>query len=126
MIAAHGGLTPELSIRVVRLMEQAIVDGLPVDGLFDRFIAWTRPDRLDRLGGGTMSAPQVDPHSRQDVAAPDSYYRDEPVWVYRDGHWREGTVRGVAPVALLVDFQPAQGGGLATDTVRAEYVMGRG
>lgn len=72
-----------------------------------------------------MTAPIVDPHSREDVAAPDSYHRDEPVWVWRNGQWWEGTVRGVAPMFLLVDFQTAQAGGLATDTVRAEYVMRR-
>jgi hypothetical protein len=71
-----------------------------------------------------MTEPTVDPYARQDLAAPDSYQPGEPVWVWRDRVWHPGTVRGASDRALLVDFRPAAGG-LAVDTVRAEYVMRR-
>jgi hypothetical protein len=71
-----------------------------------------------------VTAPTVDPHARDDVAAPDSYHPDDPVWVWRDGEWHEGTVRGTGWLAVLVDFRTAIGGN-AVDTVRAEYVMRR-
>jgi hypothetical protein len=43
MIAVYAGFTPELAMRAVELMEQAIVAGLPLDGLFERFVEWTAP-----------------------------------------------------------------------------------
>lgn len=43
LIAAHGGYTRRLAERGVELMEQAIVDGLPPEELFGRFVEWTAP-----------------------------------------------------------------------------------
>lgn len=45
LLAAQGGYTPELAVRAVELMELAIADlgEVPVDELYRRFLAWTKP-----------------------------------------------------------------------------------
>lgn len=75
--------------------------------------------------GATRTPPGCIPEQREpsDIAAADSYQRDDPVWVFRSGSWHPGVVNGVSPFAVMVTYQSIGGRGTVVDTVTPEYLM---
>lgn len=72
-----------------------------------------------------MPAPSFDPTKRDpgEITPADSYRRDDPVWVYRDGCWHTGVVTGTSPFALMVTYHQIGGRGTVVDTVAPDYVL---
>lgn len=72
---------------------------------------------------GPSRPPGYSPSDRDPagIAPAESYRRDEPVWVYRDGAWHPGIVNGASPLAVMVTYQ-STGRGTVVDTVTAEYL----
>jgi diguanylate cyclase (GGDEF)-like protein len=73
------------------------------------------------------SAPTCHPLERDpaSLAPADSYRRNDPVWVYRDGAWRPGVVEGASHGAVMATYRHAGGTGTLVDTMTAEYVLDR-
>jgi hypothetical protein len=59
------------------------------------------------------------------VAPANSYRRDDPVWVYREGAWRPGVVESASGWAVMATYRYAGGTGTVVDTMAAEYVLAR-
>jgi diguanylate cyclase (GGDEF)-like protein len=76
---------------------------------------------------GEGGAPAHEPHDRHpaDVVPASSYRSGDPVWVYREGAWREGFVEAASARAVLARYRGKTGPGMLTDTVWAEYVHPR-
>jgi hypothetical protein len=71
-----------------------------------------------------MAIPSFHPDGRDptEVAATDSYRPTDPVWVYREGHWRSGVIEAASPLAAMVTFRRVNCCGTGVDTVTARYL----
>jgi hypothetical protein len=69
--------------------------------------------------------PSFDPTRRDpgQITPADSYQRNEPVWIYRNGSWHTGVVNGTSPFHLMVTYHQVGGRGTVVDTVAPEYVV---
>lgn len=74
-----------------------------------------------------VATPTCDPYERNpaDVAPANTYRRDDPVWVHRQGAWRPGVVESASGHAVMATYRCAGGTGTVVDTMAAECVLAR-
>lgn len=75
------------------------------------------------MGAGAVPRLVPDQRDPAEVAPAETYRRDDPVWIYRDGAWHRGIVNGASARAVMVRYQPTGSRGTAVDTVTAEFVV---
>jgi hypothetical protein len=73
-----------------------------------------------------MSTPTLAPPNRDpaEVAPANSYHKEDPVWVYRNG-WRAGVIEAASCLAVTVTYRPSAHRGTGVDTFTAQYVTPR-
>lgn len=73
------------------------------------------------------TAPTLEPAQRDpaEIAPTDRYRPDDPVWVFRGGHWCAGVIQAASTGAATVRYRPANLRGTCVDTITAIDVQPR-
>jgi hypothetical protein len=74
-----------------------------------------------------MTSPSMHPDQRDpaEIRPTDTYRRQDPVWVYRNGTWRAGVIEASSSRAAMVTYMPNGARGTGVDTLTARYVAAR-